>query len=169
MAPAILRTGRSPQPVERASGKASGPGAPYPVHPWVRRSHLVGCHLLFGVAWVSLVGVYPASNPSPVPGGAPEGEKVNRRRHDRIRGFVADDHPIYREGIVRATAERPDLELVGQASNGREALGEIQRLEPDVALLDIMMPELTGLEVLGALERDEIATQVALLSAHVDS
>jgi two-component system, NarL family, nitrate/nitrite response regulator NarL len=94
---------------------------------------------------------------------------VNRRRHDRIRVFVADDHPIYREGIVRAIAERPDLELVGQASNGREALGEIQRLEPDVALLDIMMPELTGLEVLGALERDEIATKVALLSAHVDS
>jgi two-component system nitrate/nitrite response regulator NarL len=83
--------------------------------------------------------------------------------------FVADDHPVYREGIVRAIEERPDLELVGQASTGRDALAEITRLEPDVALLDIMMPELDGLEVLTAIERDDVATRVALLSAHVDS
>jgi two-component system nitrate/nitrite response regulator NarL len=92
-----------------------------------------------------------------------------RRRHERIRVLVADDHPVYREGIVRAIDERPDLELVGQVSNGREALAEIQRLGPDVALLDIVMPELSGLEVLSALERDGLSTQVALLSAHVDS
>jgi two-component system nitrate/nitrite response regulator NarL len=92
-----------------------------------------------------------------------------RRRHERIRVLVADDHPVYREGIVRAIDERPDLELVGQVSSGREALAEIQRLGPDVALLDIMMPELSGLEVLSALERDGLSTQVALLSAHVDS
>jgi two-component system nitrate/nitrite response regulator NarL len=92
-----------------------------------------------------------------------------RRRHERIRVLVADDHPVYREGIVRAIDERPDLELVGQVSSGREALAEIQRLGPDVALLDIVMPELSGLEVLSALERDGLSTQVALLSAHVDS
>jgi two-component system nitrate/nitrite response regulator NarL len=92
-----------------------------------------------------------------------------RRRHERIRVLVADDHPVYREGIVRAIDERLDLELVGQVSSGREALAEIQRLGPDVALLDIVMPELSGLEVLSALERDGLSTQVALLSAHVDS
>jgi two-component system nitrate/nitrite response regulator NarL len=93
---------------------------------------------------------------------------MNRRRHHRIRVFVADDHPVYREGIVRAIEERPDLELVGQASSGRDALAAIQRIEPDVALLDIMMPDLDGLEVVSAIERDEVPTRVALLSAHVD-
>jgi two-component system, NarL family, nitrate/nitrite response regulator NarL len=92
---------------------------------------------------------------------------VNRRRHERIRVVVADDHPIYREGIVRAIGERPDLELVGEASGGREALDEIERLKPDVALLDIQMPNLDGLEVLGAVRRDGLDTQVLLLSAHV--
>jgi two-component system nitrate/nitrite response regulator NarL len=82
---------------------------------------------------------------------------------------VADDHPIYREGIVRAIRERPDLELVGQAGSGTDALEEIKRTEPDVALLDIMMPELNGLEVLGAVKRDGLGTEVALLSAHVDN
>lgn len=71
--------------------------------------------------------------------------------------------------MVRAISERPDLELVGEASSGREALAAIEELKPDVALLDIRMPGLDGLEVLGAVRRDTAATQVLLLSAHLDS
>ncbi len=56
--------------------------------------------------------------------------------------LVADDHPIYREGIVRAINDRKDLELLGEAADGREALEQIKRLEPRVAVLDIRMPEL---------------------------
>jgi len=65
-----------------------------------------------------------------------------------VRVFVADDHPMYREGLVRAIKERPDLELVGQSADGRAALPEIRRLTPDVAVLDVRMPGLTGTEVL---------------------
>jgi two-component system, NarL family, nitrate/nitrite response regulator NarL len=92
---------------------------------------------------------------------------VSRRRLERIRVVVADDHPIYREGMVRAIRERPDLESVGEASCGREALAEIGRLKPDIALLDIQMPDLDGLEVLGAVRRDGLPTKILLLSAHL--
>jgi two-component system nitrate/nitrite response regulator NarL len=86
-----------------------------------------------------------------------------------VRVLVADDHPVYRDGIVRAISERPDLELVGDASDGRDALAAIGEIEPDVAVIDIRMPGLDGLEVLGGVRRDGSATEVILLSAHLDS
>jgi two-component system, NarL family, nitrate/nitrite response regulator NarL len=81
---------------------------------------------------------------------------------------VADDHPVYREGIVRAINERPDLELVGEAGDGREALDQIKELEPDVAVLDIRMPGLDGTQVLAAIRRDSTATQVLFLTAFME-
>jgi two-component system, NarL family, nitrate/nitrite response regulator NarL len=86
----------------------------------------------------------------------------------RVRVLVADDHPIYREGIVRAVKERPDLELVGEASNGRVALEEIKQAQPEVAVLDIRMPELDGPQVLNALRRDGVDTDVIFLSAFME-
>ena len=62
----------------------------------------------------------------------------------RIAVIVADDHPVYREGIVRAVKERPELELVAEAATGREALEAIQALKPDVAILDMKLPDLDG-------------------------
>lgn len=85
-----------------------------------------------------------------------------------MRVLVADDHPIYREGIVRAVKERPDLELVGEAEDGRIALDEIKRVTPDVALLDIRMPGLEGPQVLNALQRDGVKTKVIFLSAFME-
>ncbi len=79
---------------------------------------------------------------------------ITASRKQRVRVLVADDHPIYREGIVRAVKDRPDLELVGEAGDGRDALAQIQELEPDVAVLDIRMPGLEGTQVLAALKRD---------------
>jgi len=89
-------------------------------------------------------------------------------RARRIRVLVADDHPLFREGIVRSVKERPDLELVGSAGDGREALAEIRRAEPDVALLDVKMPGLDGLQVLNAVVRDGVATKIVFLSAFAD-
>jgi two-component system nitrate/nitrite response regulator NarL len=86
----------------------------------------------------------------------------------RVRVLVADDHPIYREGIVRAVKERPELELVGEAAEGRGALEEIRRLNPDVAVLDIRMPGLDGPQVLGAVRRDGIESEVLFLSAFME-
>jgi two-component system nitrate/nitrite response regulator NarL len=89
-------------------------------------------------------------------------------RSERVSVLVADDHPIYREGIVRAVKERPDLELVGEAADGREALAEIKRLEPRVAVLDIRMPGLDGTQVLSALRHDGVETDVLFLSAFLE-
>jgi two-component system nitrate/nitrite response regulator NarL len=66
-------------------------------------------------------------------------------------------------------ADRPQLELVGSAGNGREALDAIRELRPDVALLDVKMPELDGMAVVRAVSRDELPTRVVFLSAYVDS
>ena len=89
-------------------------------------------------------------------------------KHERVTVLVADDHPIYREGIVRAINERPDLELVGEAADGREALEQIQALGPEVAVLDIRMPGLDGTQVLSAMRRDGLATEVLFLSAFME-
>jgi len=86
----------------------------------------------------------------------------------RVRVIVADDHPLFREAIVRAVRERPEFEVVREAADGREALEAIRALKPDVAVLDIKMPELDGLKVLNAVRRDDLATRVILLSAFLD-
>lgn len=86
----------------------------------------------------------------------------------RVRVLVADDHPLFRESIVRAIKERPDFELVAEAADGREALERIKELEPDVAVIDLKMPELDGVAVVGALQRDKSPTRVVLLSAFLD-
>src|SRR3954466_3265088 len=91
------------------------------------------------------------------------------RSAKRVRVYVADDHPVYREGVVRAIKERPDLELVGEASDGRETLDRLKDLQPDVAVLDVKMPGLDGTDVLNAIGRDGLATRVVFLSAYVDS
>jgi two-component system, NarL family, nitrate/nitrite response regulator NarL len=90
-------------------------------------------------------------------------------RDGRVRVFVADDHPLVREGLLSAVGEQPALELVGSAGNGREALDSIRELKPDVALLDVKMPELDGIAVVRAVTREELPTRVVFLSAYVDS
>ena len=65
---------------------------------------------------------------------------------DKIRVLVADDHTIFREGICALLARRKDLQIVGQAANGKEALGQVSALRPDVVLMDIAMSEMDGLQ-----------------------
>jgi DNA-binding NarL/FixJ family response regulator len=64
-----------------------------------------------------------------------------------IRLIVADDHVVMREGLAGLLADEPDIQVVGQASNGREALALIRQQHPDIALLDVTMPDMSGLEV----------------------
>jgi two-component system nitrate/nitrite response regulator NarL len=89
---------------------------------------------------------------------------VNDARHTVL---IADDHPIYREGLTRAVTRRDEFVLVGEAQDGRAALQQIRALRPTVALLDFKMPGLDGLQVLRAIRRDELPTAVVLLSAHI--
>ena len=65
--------------------------------------------------------------------------------NQNIRVLCADDHPLVRKGIAAILANEPDIELVGEASNGREAVEKFRRLKPDVTLMDLRMPELDGI------------------------
>lgn len=87
----------------------------------------------------------------------------------RTRVVIADDHPLFRDGLARRIKERPELELIGEAADGPSALETIRELRPDVAVLDIKMPRLDGLRVAAALARDELPTRVVILSAYVES
>src|SRR4051794_30597373 len=85
-----------------------------------------------------------------------------------IRVIVADDHPVFREGLVRAVTTCPDLELVGEATDGRAALDAIREHTPDVALVDQKLPALDGIGVASAVQRDGLSTRVLILSAYDD-
>jgi two-component system, NarL family, nitrate/nitrite response regulator NarL len=87
----------------------------------------------------------------------------------RVRVVVADDHPLYREGVVRALSASGQVEIVAEAQDGRTALAEIQRHLPDVALLDYKLPELDGVAVTNAVIREQLPTRVLLVSAFTDS
>jgi two-component system nitrate/nitrite response regulator NarL len=82
--------------------------------------------------------------------------------------LVADDHPLYREALATAIRRAPGLDLVAEESDGRRALRALRELEPHVALLDMRMPELDGMQVLNALVREGLPTRVVFLSAHAD-
>jgi two-component system nitrate/nitrite response regulator NarL len=85
-----------------------------------------------------------------------------------IRLLVADDHPMFRASLVRAVAHQPDIAVVAEAGDGRAALEAIRAARPDIALLDLRMPELDGAAVLQAVTRDELPTKVMLLSGALD-
>ncbi len=87
----------------------------------------------------------------------------------RITVYVAEDHPVFQQAVTRAVGARDDLELVGAAADGEKALDEIRSLKPTVALLDLRLPLLDGLDVLRAVRRDSLPTRVVMLSADSSS
>jgi two-component system nitrate/nitrite response regulator NarL len=87
----------------------------------------------------------------------------------RVRVVVGDDHPLYREGVVRALTQSGSVEVVGEAEDGAAALDLIKTHLPDVALLDYRMPGLDGAAVAAAVRRDELPTRVLIVSAHDES
>jgi two-component system nitrate/nitrite response regulator NarL len=87
----------------------------------------------------------------------------------RVRVVVADDHPVYRDGIVRALSASGQVDVVAEAEEGRDALVQIQSQTPDVALLDYKLPGLDGVAIVHAVVRDKLPTRVLLLSAFTDS
>lgn len=82
-----------------------------------------------------------------------------------LRVVIADDHPVYRDGIVRALIESGRYEIVGEAGDGAAALRLIVQRRPDVALLDLRMPTLDALGVLRGLRDEGIDVPVVLISA----
>jgi DNA-binding NarL/FixJ family response regulator len=83
---------------------------------------------------------------------------------NRIRIIVVDDHALFRRGLISLLEEMPEFQVVGEAVNGQEALGVIERVKPDVILLDINMPILDGIQTLGAIRKKDLAQKVLMLT-----
>jgi two-component system, NarL family, response regulator LiaR len=71
---------------------------------------------------------------------------MSETRGESIRVFIADDHPIVRRGIRNLLETEADIQVVGEADNGRDAVAAVERLAPDVVLMDLIMPEIDGIE-----------------------
>src|SRR5262245_57189094 len=84
----------------------------------------------------------------------------------RVRVLVADDHAIVRRGLRSLVQSQPDWEVCAEASNGREAVEMVEKLAPDVAIVDIGMPELNGLETTRKIVQTYPRTQVLILTMH---
>src|SRR5262245_31389154 len=83
-----------------------------------------------------------------------------------IHVLLADDHTLFREGLRSLLERMGEVVIAGETGNGREALEMIERLSPDVALLDITMPGLSGLEVAARARRACPTTRIVMLSMH---
>jgi two-component system, NarL family, nitrate/nitrite response regulator NarL len=81
---------------------------------------------------------------------------------------LAEDHPIFRDGLRRMLEEHPAVEVVGEARDGRQALALVRAKRPDVALIDVRMPEPDGVAIAAAATAEDLPTRIVLLSAFLD-
>jgi DNA-binding NarL/FixJ family response regulator len=86
----------------------------------------------------------------------------------KISVLLADDHTIVRQGLKALLSTEPDIEVVGEADNGRQAVQMAQRLQPNVLVMDIAMPQLNGLEATRQIIREGLSTKVLMLSSYGD-
>src|SRR5581483_207996 len=86
----------------------------------------------------------------------------------KIKVLLADDHIVVRQGLRALFAAEEDIEIVGEADNGRQAVMLARKLSPDVAVLDIAMPVLNGLEATRQILQNAPATKVLILSSYSD-
>ncbi|WP_210416030.1 response regulator transcription factor [Humibacter ginsenosidimutans] len=86
-----------------------------------------------------------------------------------ITVVVVDDHPFFRDGMVRGLTQSGRIRVVGDAGGGRDGLAMIAELQPDVAVVDYQMPDLDGIHVVQAAARDKLDTRILLVSAITDA
>ena len=86
----------------------------------------------------------------------------------KVRVLLADDHELVRKGLRALIERQPDLEVAGEAADGREAVELCEQMKPDVVVMDIAMPRLNGIEATGQIVKRNPATGVIMLSMHSD-
>ncbi len=89
-----------------------------------------------------------------------------RAASDSIRILAVDDHPLFRSGIAALVATQPDMSLVAEASNGREAISKFRAHRPDITLMDLQMPEMTGLDAMIAIREEFPEARVIMLTTY---
>lgn len=94
---------------------------------------------------------------------------MNASSNKKTQVLLADDHSILRKGVRMLLESQVDLEVVGEAKNGREAIDEALRLKPDVVVMDVSMPDLNGIEGTRQICAQLAQTKVLALSMHRDS
>ncbi len=80
--------------------------------------------------------------------------------------LVCDDHPIFREGLSRLVKEQESLELIGEYGDGNPAIQKIRELKPEIAVLDISMPEMDGIEVARLIQDENLPTKIVILTMY---
>jgi two-component system, NarL family, response regulator len=88
------------------------------------------------------------------------------RSTEAIRILTVDDHQLLREGIAAVIEAQPDMTLVGQASNGREAVESFRHLRPDVTLMDLRMPDMSGIEAIAAIRGEFPNARIIVLTTY---
>ena len=85
---------------------------------------------------------------------------------DIIRVLAVDDHALIREGIARLLERETDMKLVAEAANGRESVAQFREHQPDITLMDLQMPEMSGLDAIIAIRREFVSARVIVLTTY---
>jgi DNA-binding NarL/FixJ family response regulator len=105
---------------------------------------------------------------SVLPESEPPSKTVVAKADELIRILIADDHPIFRDGLRKLLTLEEDFRVVGEARDGKECLEMLEELQPDILLLDLKMPGLDGLTALQKLQNSRTKTKVIVLTASED-
>lgn len=92
--------------------------------------------------------------------------QIRRTKMERVRIYLADDHTILREGLKLILQGDPNFQIIGEAGDGKEALEEIEALNPDVAVVDISMPTIDGIEITRQLKKYRPDIKIIILTKH---